>query len=157
MSGHSSEEKLKILYEDSLREIKELAVRMEDTGNSVVVAADIVKKTKFNLHSENERLLIDAIREIKASVNRIIGVQENINKTVANAALTLLTCEGGPINKLDDLVRKQQEALGWINRATKFYENAYVTKPMLWALIIGGLTGGIAGGIVGSIFMRWHL
>lgn len=154
MNGHSAEEKIKILYEDSLREIRELTQKLEGTGKAVEAAANLISERERVLRTENERLLIGAVGEVKKSVEQIIGVQDNINRAAVSAALDLLQSKGGPINQIENLVIKQQEALGWLNRATRFYEQAYITRPIFWAVLLGGLFGGVAGGAASILLVR---
>lgn len=154
MNGHSAEEKIKILYEDSLREIRELAQKLDETGKTVAAAANLISERERVLRTENEKLLVGAVIEVKKSVDQIIGVQQDINKAAVSAALELLQSKGGPINQIDNLVIKQREALGWINRAAQFYEHAYITRPIFWAVVIGGLCGGLAGGAASMLLSR---
>lgn len=154
MNGHSAEEKIKILYEDSLREIRALTQKLEVTAKAVETAANSISEREKVLRTENERLLVGAIVEVKKSVDQIVGVQDNINKAAVSAVLELLQSKGGPINHIENLVIKQREALGWLNRATQFYERAYITRPIFWAVSIGGLFGGLAGGAASMLLVR---
>lgn len=153
MSGHTSEEKIKILYEDSLREIRELSNRITAVGKVVAAAANQLDKRETILREDNERLLLETVETLKGSVNKVIGVQESLNKTATKVVVELLTGKDGPLVKLDSLVKQQHDALGWINRAAKFYEDTYILRPMGFALLLGGTCGGLAGGVVCILFI----
>ena len=154
MSGHTTEEKLKILYEDSLRDIRGLARSMEAISKANVVSTQLINSGKSVIRAENERLLMDAVMEIKNAVVSIIVTRDNLNDTAAKTARALMTGDDGPIKQLQNIVKQQQEALGWLNRATRFYERGYVTKPMVWSLLLGGLCGGLVGGAVCGFMLR---
>lgn len=156
MSGHSSEEKIKILYEDSLREIRELSNRITAVGKVVAAAANQLDKRETILREDNERLLLETVETLKVSVNEVIGVQESVNKTATKVVVELLTGRDGPLSQLGNLVKQQHDALGWINKAAKFYEDTYVLKPMGLALLLGGASGGIAGGAVCILFFTFR-
>ena len=150
MSGHSSEEKLKILYEDSLREIWELAGRMEAMSKSNAEAANLIVEVKNNLRVENEQLLMGAAAEIKNAVAQFIGTQNNINNSASNTVRVILNSKGGVIQQLESLVNRLHEILGWMNKTANFYESFYVTKPLIWSFFVGGVVGGFVGGFVYS-------
>jgi hypothetical protein len=154
MSGHTTEEKLKILYEDSLRDIRGLARSMEAISKANTVSTQLINSGKSVIRAENERLLMDAVMEIKNAVVSIIVTRDNLNDTAAKTARALMTGDDGPIKQLQNIVKQQQEALGWLNRATRFYEQGYVTKPMVWSLLLGGLCGGVVGGAVCGFMLR---
>jgi hypothetical protein len=137
--GHSAEEKIKILYEDSLQDIRELTAKMEAIAMAISAATTELKSGKSVIRAETERLLIDAVKEIKGAVQQIVDVQGDLNSTAANSAQSLLA---EPLKKLDYLVRKQVEALGWMNRAANFYERTFVLWPMVISAILGSMIGG---------------
>jgi len=140
--GHSAEERIKILYEDSLQEIRELTNRMEAIATSITAAANQINNGKTVMRAESEKLLVKAVEEIKIAVQQVIGVQANIGSSAAHAAREVLLGDAGPLKKLDYLVMKQREALAWINRAAKFYERTYVLWPMVISAVFGSLIGG---------------
>jgi len=78
--GHTSEEKIKILYEDSLGEIRDLAGRMEVIANTISNAADGVTKRQIILQRQNESLLNGHVNDIKEAVNRIAAIETNVAK-----------------------------------------------------------------------------
>lgn len=140
--GHSTEEKLQIMYEDSLRDIRDLATRMESVAGTINVAVNEFNKGKAGLRAENEKILMATIAEIKSTANQMSGVQENIASAAANAARAILLGDGGPVQQLNDLVRQQNEALGWLNRAAEMYGKPYSYKTIIpygVAAVIGGL------------------
>jgi hypothetical protein len=154
MSGHTTEEKLKILYEDSLRDIRFLARTMEAISRANTESTQLISLGKSVIRAENERLLINAVSEIQKAVASIVDSRDKLNDTAAKTARGLLVGGDGPIKQLENIIQQQKEALGWLNRAAKFYESSFVTKPMAWALILGGLCGGLVGGVVGSYIVR---
>lgn len=140
--SHSAEEKIKILYEDSLREIRELTAKLERVAQAVTAAANSINNGKTILRAENEKLLLEAVGAIRVAVEQIAGVQANITSAAAQEARAVLLGNEGPVAKLDALVRQQREALGWLNRAAEFYKKSYVLWPMVVSTMIGGLIGG---------------
>ena len=140
--SHSAEEKIKILYEDSLREIRELAAKLDGVAQTVTAAANFINNGKTVLRAENEKLLLRAVGNIQSTVEQITGVQTNIAEATANAAKAILLGDDGPIAKLDDLVRHEKEALRWLNKAASYYEKNYVLWPMILSSMAGALIGG---------------
>jgi hypothetical protein len=88
--GHTAEEKIKILYEDSLADIRELTGRMESFSATVVAAAEKVSNGKSILHGQNEQLLIDQVKKIKEAVGQIVGLENNMSAAIVNQTHTLL-------------------------------------------------------------------
>jgi hypothetical protein len=84
--GHSAEEKIKILYEDSLKDIHELTGRMETMTEMVVVAAKTVANGKTVLHKQNEAFLMDRIKEITTAVAELRGMESAMQLAVKNQA-----------------------------------------------------------------------
>ncbi|MFA7350667.1 MAG: hypothetical protein WC009_07890 [Methylotenera sp.] len=78
--GHTSEEKIKILYEDSLSEIRDLAGRMEVIATTISTAADGVTKRQIIMQRQNESLLIDHVNDVKEAVNRVAAIETNAAK-----------------------------------------------------------------------------
>lgn len=78
--GHTSEEKIKILYEDSLSEIRDLAGRMEVIATTISTAADGVTKRQIIMQRQNESLLIDHVNDVKEAVNRVAAIETNATK-----------------------------------------------------------------------------
>ena len=78
--GHTSEEKIKILYEDSLGEIRDLASRMEVIANTITAASDGVTKRQIILQRQNESLLIGHVNDIKEAVDRVVAIEINAAK-----------------------------------------------------------------------------
>jgi hypothetical protein len=71
MSGHSTEEKIKILYEDSLRDIRNLTIKIEKVAQAITAASDQMANGKSLLRAENEQLLLGAVSEIKTATIKI--------------------------------------------------------------------------------------
>jgi hypothetical protein len=84
--GHSAEEKIKILYEDSLKDIHELTGRMETMTEMVVIAAKTVANGKTVLHKQNEAFLMDRIKEITTAVAELRGMESAMQLAVKNQA-----------------------------------------------------------------------
>lgn len=78
--GHTEEEKIKILYEDSLKDIRDLASRMEVIATTISTAADGVTKRQIILQRQNESLLIEHVNDIKEAVNRVAAIKTNVAK-----------------------------------------------------------------------------
>lgn len=76
--GHTEEEKIKILYEDSLKDIRDLASRMEVIATTISTAADGVTKRQIILQRQNESLLIEHVNDIKEAVNRVAAIKTNV-------------------------------------------------------------------------------
>lgn len=93
-------------------------------------------------HEANDKVLKSALEKVKEAVEQVVGVQENISISAAHAAREVLMGDAGPIKKLDYLVRKQLEALSWMNRAANFYERTFVLWPMVLSAVLGSLIGG---------------
>lgn len=70
--GHSAEEKIKILYEDSLADIRDLTGRMETMTAAVMAAAEKVNNEKSILHGQ------------------IVGLENNMSAAIINQTHTLL-------------------------------------------------------------------
>ncbi len=155
MSGHSSEEKLKILYEDSLREIRELTDRMEAMSQSNAETAKFIVEVKNNLLAENEQLLMGAIVEIKNAVAQIVGAQINIIHSASNTVHVLLNGKGGVIQQQEYLVNQLHEILERLSKTADSYKSFYITKPLLLSFIVGGVVGGFVVGFAYSI-VKWQ-
>ena len=78
--GHTSEEKNKILYEDSLGEIRDFASRMQVIANTITAASDGVTKRQIILQRQNESLLIGHVNDIKEAVDRVVAIEINAAK-----------------------------------------------------------------------------
>lgn len=141
--SYTEEEKIKILYEKSLGDVRDLTNKMEAVANTITAAVNLISNEKTVLRAENEKLLVGAVKEIKDSVEQIAGVQANITSAAANAAREVLIGDDGPVNKLEYLVRQQHEALGWLNRAANYYEKSYVLWPMVLSSVFSALLGGL--------------
>ena len=83
--GHTSEEKINILYEDSLADIRDLTKRMEGVSTRIAAAADAVGRGQIILHKQNETLLTGHINDIKVAVDRLTASE---TKTANVAAST---------------------------------------------------------------------
>jgi len=91
---------------------------------------------------DNEKVLKSALEKVTEAVEQVVGVQKNISISAAHAAREVLMGEAGPLKKLDYLVRRQVEALSWMNRAANFYERTFVLWPMVISAVFGSLIGG---------------
>lgn len=99
MTGHTSEEKLKILYEDSLRDIRGLAKSMEAIASSLSGTAELIARGKSVIRAENERILLQAVNDVRNTAANIIVVRDSLNETAANTVRVLMTGDEGPIKQ----------------------------------------------------------
>jgi hypothetical protein len=90
----------------------------------------------------NQKELNIALEKVNEAVEQVTGAQKNISTSAAHAAREVLMGDAGPVKKLDYLVRKQIEALSWMNRAANFYERAFILWPMVLSATLGALIGG---------------
>jgi hypothetical protein len=81
--GHTSEEKINILYEDSLADIRDLTKRMEGVSTRIAAAADAVGRGQIILHKQNEALLTGHINDIKKAVDRLTSIETEAVNTAA--------------------------------------------------------------------------
>ena len=79
-------------------------------------------------HKDNGKLLNDSVIEIRAVVGQLTGMQDGITRAAKSNVREILLGEGGPIAKLNTLVRQQHDSLGWLNKAA----NVYSKELMLW-------------------------
>lgn len=142
MSGHTSEEKIKILYEDSLRDVRNVSKRMEDIAREITGAAALMGRGKSIIREENEKIILKAVDDLRVVASQIILVRNDLNKTASDTVRELLAGEQGLLKKLTFLIQEQHAALGWISRAAEFYEKNHITSPLIYSSLIGGLIGG---------------
>lgn len=128
---------------DLTLKIEAQQARTEKVAEVVVMAARAVENGKAMLNNQNEKILMEAVIEIKSTVNQISGIQENITSAAANSARMILLGEDGPMIQLDALVKRQNEALGWLNRATNNYAYRNVILPTVIACLISAVIGGL--------------
>jgi len=147
--GHSSEEKIKILYEDSLNDIRDLTSRMESMVPAVVSAAEKVAQGKTDLARQREQFMND-VGTIKEAVVKIAGKNDAGKAEVSAAVHEILLGERGPMKDLRAISSRffstEAQATKWLTRATNRMDQ--FVWYLLGAAMVGGVTGGVAGGIV---------
>lgn len=148
MTGHTTEEKLKILYEDSLRDIRSIASQMQKVAAEISAAANLVVTARSAILSENEKLLRSAVADIRAEAARIGAFEANVATAAASAARSVLGVDGGPLKQLAILVKRQQEALLWLKKAADFYKDEFVYWPFLLSSAVAGVVSGVCVGLI---------
>lgn len=142
MSAYTEEEKIKILYEQSLRDIRDVVSRIESVAGSIRLTAGTLKEYETDARTKSAATLSQASSEIRQAVQMITGIEQGMQSAAASAARAVLMGDTGPVRNLQALVRTQQEALGWLNRAAERYAHSY------WIASIVGLSAGIVGGLI---------
>lgn len=149
--GHSSEEKIKILYEDSLNDIRDLTNRMESMSSAVVSAAEKVAQGKTDLVRQREQLMND-VDTIKEAVVKI-ACKNGVGKAEVSAAVhEILLGEDGPMKDLRTISSRffstEANATKWLVRATNRMDQ------FVWYLFGAAMVGGVAGGVAGGIVIK---
>jgi hypothetical protein len=146
--GHSAEEKIKILYEDSLADIRDLTGRMESMTDAVVAAAEKVNSGKSILHSQNEKFLSD-VNKVLVAVEKIAKQNAAEKSVISNAVHEVLLGEASPMKDIHDISKRffdrEAQATKWLTKATDKMDH------YIWHLLSAAVIGGIAGGIVVKI------
>lgn len=149
--GHSSEEKIKILYEDSLNDIRDLTNRMESMSSAVVSAAEKVAQGKTDLVRQREQFMND-VGTIKEAVVKIAGKNDAGKAEVSEAVHEILLGERGPMKDLRAISSRffstEAQATKWLARATNRMDQ------FVWWLLGAAMVGGVTGGVVGGIVMK---
>ncbi len=141
--AHTAEEKIKILYEDSLRDIRELTERLE-------AAVKTLASTKSAISSSTEYQLAESIKRIEILATSISTSKLGMETAASSVVKELLLGENGPVRKLNDLFLLYQhhsrQSMSWmqtVNNATSSF-----FKTTLIAGVLCGITGGVVGGVV---------
>lgn len=85
-----------------------------------------------------------AVATLQQAIGKLTGIDDGVQNAAASSARVLLLGNDrlpGPIPALEALVRRQQEALGWLNRASERYSNGYWLAG--WVGLIAGIIGGL--------------
>jgi hypothetical protein len=131
--AHSAEEKIKILYEDSLAEMKELAARLEKVSGEIV--------------SVNSETLQQAARKLNGARVDLQNQMAGIGKLVAalNDA-EKKNCDQFGDETFSKMLRNaaasRSDVISWLAAANKKLDS------FLYLLIFGAIGGGIVGGAV---------
>ena len=138
--AHTAEEKIKILYEDSLRDIRQLTERLE-------AAVKILASTKSAISSSTEHQLAQSIIQIEKLADSISTNKSGIEKAACSVVKSLLLGDDGPIKKLNDLfvlyqynTRQNSAWMAVVNEATG--------KVFVAVMILCGILGGVVSGII---------
>ena len=138
--AHTAEEKIKILYEDSLRDIRQLTERLE-------AAVKILASTKSAISSSTEHQLAQSIIQIEKLAVSISTNKSGIEKAASSVVKSLLLGDDGPIKKLNDLfvlyqynTRQNSAWMAVVNEATG--------KVFVAVMILCGILGGVVSGII---------
>lgn len=78
--GYSEEEKIKILYEKSLRDIRELTTRMESTAAVVQAAAEEVNAGRSESFEKNHELVKKYVQALADFTNKHLAHMAEVNK-----------------------------------------------------------------------------
>ena len=137
--AHTAEEKIKILYEDSLRDIRQLTERLE-------AAVKILASTKSAISSSTEHQLAQSIIQIEKLADSISTNKSGIEKAASSVVKSLLLGDDGPIKKLNDLfvlyqynTRQNSAWMAVVNEATG--------KVFVAVMILCGILGGVVAGL----------
>lgn len=151
--SHTAEEKIKILYEDSLRDVRDLTNRMESMTATLVAATETVTSGKNILFRQNEQLLND-INEIKKAAGKIASQNGAKKEDVSAAVHEILLGETGPMKELRAISTRffstEAQATKWLMLATNKMNR--FTWHLISSALAAGITGGVAGGIVMKLF-----
>lgn len=144
--AYSEEEKIKILYEQSLREIRDLVGRIEQVATVVAGASRFAKEREIGSYLQSAKSLDQATKDIHTAMQQVTGLKDGMELAAASCARTVLLGEGGPIAQLGALVRQQRDALGWLNRAANTYSKALT--PSLLLTVCTALCCAVIGGLL---------
>lgn len=150
--AHTAEEKIKILYEDSLRDIRQLTERLE-------AAVKTLASTKSAISSSTEYQLAQSIKQIEILATSISTNKEGIEAAASNVAKDLLLGKGGPVWRLNELFTQYQyysrQSADWFSIVKDRHEKMFAAMDsILIAGAICGAVGGIVGGAVGAIVVK---
>ncbi len=144
--AHSAEEKIKILYEDSLRDIRQLTERLE-------VAVKTLANTKSAISSSTEYQLAESVKQIEKLAISISTSKEGIEAAASSVVKELLLGEGGPVKKLNDLFLLYQhhsrQSMTWVNIVGDRHKKMF--SAMDYILTSGAICGLVAGVVAGTI------
>lgn len=143
--AYSEEEKIKILYEESLREIRDLVGRIEQVATVVAGASRFANERENGSYLQSAKSLDQATKDIHTAMQQVTGLKTGMEVAAASSARAVLLGEGGPIVQLGALVRQQRDALGWLNRAADTYSKALT--PSLLVTVCTALCCAVIGGL----------
>lgn len=136
MEGYSETQKIKILYEESLKDIREIVTRIETVGNALGEVAATLKRHETSAVSETAQQLNKSVVAIQQSVQQIAGVQDGIEKSTKGQAKALLAPLIGTLSDvLTSLKAKDGLALEHLKR-TQATQARWATNA---GLVIGGV------------------
>jgi hypothetical protein len=144
--AHTAEEKIKILYEDSLHDIRQLTERLE-------IAVKTLASTKSAITSSTEFQLAQSIKQIEILALSISTSREGIEIAASSVVKDLLLGEGGPVKKLNDLFLLYQhhsrQSMTWVNIVEDRHKKMF--SAMDYILLSGAICGLVAGVVAGAI------
>lgn len=108
--SYSSEEKIKILYEDSLADIRELTTRIEAIGEMIVGASRTAAEAQMVAFDRNEAQLQSYQATLAEQVNRL---PEALTRVAAGFATEL---KGVANDQLEGMTKANQNAVSFLNR-----------------------------------------
>lgn len=142
MASYTEEEKIKILYEQSLKEIRDVVARIESVAGTVAATSRTLKEYEADAHTKSATALAQASNQIQEAVRQLVGIEGGMQNAAAGAARDLLLGDNAPLPLLERLVRRQHEALSWLNRAAERYSNGF------WLAGAVGMSAGVIGGLI---------
>jgi hypothetical protein len=143
--AYSEEEKIKILYEQSLCEIRDLVGRIEQVATVIAGASKVAKERENGSYLQSTKSLDQATKDIHTAMQQVTGLKDGMQLAAASSARAVLLDEDGPIAQLGALVRQQRDALGWLNRAANTYAKALT--PSLLVTVCTALCSAVIGGL----------
>lgn len=151
--GHNAEEKLNILYEDSLKDMRDLTTRMEAVATTLVTVANSINNRTSVLGDKNEKLLMSQVTEITAAVHGLKQMDDGISAAVSSRVNKLLSPVIVQMRiQVEALSEKDRDAASYFVRAnetqvaigkaqedTGKVQEAMVNKLTAVAVIFGAL------------------
>lgn len=150
--GHTAEEKIKILYEDSLSDIRELTGRMELMTAAVVAAAQEVNNGKTILHKQNENFLMQQIAAVRAAADDLLGMQEAVQIAAVRHANTAITPLYEQVSKeLGNTNKNHFKSLQFLGESRELLtKTSRLISLMAFAFFCGLAVAGVGGWFVGT-------
>lgn len=128
----NTSEKLEFLAADVMRDIYILVTKVERASKELEV-------TKTAISKNTEKLLLEATASIKDAADAVTSTESRQTAAAANVARLVLN---DVEKQLGNLVTRQNAALGWINRSAEFYAKTFVSRPLIFSSLAGGVISG---------------
>ena len=140
--SYTEEEKIKILYEQSLGEIRSVMTRIEGVVKAVNDATRQLEAQKTDGFARSANSLTQATSEIRSAIQQLTGLQNGMQTAAAMEARSILLGEESPVTALNGLIQKQVDAMEWLRKASEQYAARWFTSGLV------GLAAGLIGGLI---------